>query len=117
MKRIAATGGRGYHDWRTVNETLDALALTDGVSEVIVGDADGADRWVRDWATSRGVALVVCRADWERYGPAAGPIRNRAALAHRPDVVVAFPGGKGTADMVRQAERAGIDVVRAGAWS
>jgi ABC-type branched-subunit amino acid transport system substrate-binding protein len=28
----------------------------------------------------------------------------------KPDAVVAFPGGRGTADMVRQARAAGIEV-------
>lgn len=30
----------------------------------------------------------------------------------RPDLVVAFPGGRGTEDMVTKAERAGIRVLR-----
>lgn len=29
----------------------------------------------------------------------------------KPDLVVAFPGGAGTADMVSRARRAGIDVL------
>ncbi len=55
---------------------------------------------------------IVCAAKWETYGKAAGPIRNREMLLNLPALVVAFPGGKGTADMVRQAERAGIPVRR-----
>jgi predicted Rossmann-fold nucleotide-binding protein len=31
----------------------------------------------------------------------------------RPDAVIAFPGGKGTADMVRKARAAGLPVVEA----
>jgi hypothetical protein len=33
----------------------------------------------------------------------------------RPDLVVAFPGGRGTADMVRRARAAGISVIEIGA--
>lgn len=33
----------------------------------------------------------------------------------RPDLVVAFPGGRGTADMVRRATAAGIEVIRVSA--
>ena len=29
----------------------------------------------------------------------------------KPDLVIAFPGGRGTADMVRKANRAGVKVV------
>jgi hypothetical protein len=30
----------------------------------------------------------------------------------KPDLVITFPGGRGTADMVRRAEKAGIEVTR-----
>ena len=30
----------------------------------------------------------------------------------QPHIVIAFPGGRGTADMVRKAEVAGVPVVR-----
>jgi hypothetical protein len=51
-------------------------------------------------------------ADWGQYGAPAGPIRNKTMLTQgRPDVVLAFPGGTGTADMKRQARRAGVRVV------
>jgi hypothetical protein len=29
----------------------------------------------------------------------------------KPDLVIAFPGGRGTADMVKKARRAGVEVV------
>jgi len=32
----------------------------------------------------------------------------------KPDLVLAFPGGRGTDDMVRRAEKAGIEVRRVG---
>lgn len=54
-------------------------------------------------------------ADWERNGRAAGPIRNRQMLDGKPDLVIAFPGGKGTADMVAEAKRRGIAVREVGA--
>lgn len=49
------------------------------------------------------------KADWNLYGKAAGAIRNTAMLDdHTPTLVVAFPDGKGTANMVRQAMARGI---------
>ena len=58
-------------------------------------------------------------ADWRRYGRSAGPIRNRRLLeqalveaqAHISPaftasvLVIAFPGGPGTASLVHQARR------------
>jgi ABC-type Fe3+-hydroxamate transport system substrate-binding protein len=46
-----------------------------------------------------------------KYGPSAGPIRNGRMLEYKPDLVIAFPGGRGTANMVKQARKAGIAVV------
>ena len=48
-------------------------------------------------------------ADWAKHGKAAGPIRNAEMLTEfLPDYIVAFPGGKGTADMLRKAEKARV---------
>ena len=53
-------------------------------------------------------------ADWQKHGRAAGPIRNQQMLDEgKPDLVVAFDGGRGTADMIARAEKAGVRVVRA----
>jgi hypothetical protein len=61
----------------------------------------------------RGVDIRTFSADWDKLGAAAGPVRNQKMLVEgRPDLVVAFPGGKGTADMVRRSERAGISAFR-----
>jgi predicted Rossmann-fold nucleotide-binding protein len=39
-------------------------------------------------------------------------VRNRQMLTEgRPDLVVAFPGGKGTANMVALARKAGVEIV------
>lgn len=52
---------------------------------------------------------------WKDHGKAAGPIRNQLMLDDfKPDLVVAFPGGKGTADMVKKAQDAGVTVILVG---
>jgi len=64
------------------------------------------------WARIKEVAVQVFPADWETHGKAAGPIRNQRMLDEgRPDLVVAFPGGRGTSDMVARAKRAGVEVM------
>jgi hypothetical protein len=57
------------------------------------------------------IVRFECKADWRKYGAAAGPIRNQRMLEGPPDIVVAFAGGKGTADMVQRARAAGIAVI------
>jgi hypothetical protein len=69
-------------------------------------------RWPRIGATTHpDIVRWECKAEWKKYGPAAGPIRNQRMLDWGPDLVVAFSGGKGTADMVRRARAAGVEVI------
>lgn len=99
---------------------------------IITGGASGADQGAECWARKRGIPYRGYPAPWETHGEwcrcpiieldrcgAAGPWRNgeMLRLEHAPDKgrqiahVVAFPGSRGTADMVRRARAAGIDVL------
>lgn len=105
--KLLVCGGRDYDDQMRVDYELDIL----GPHLVIEGGARGADRLARRWAERREVQCRTFAADWAKHGKSAGPIRNLLMLDEgKPDAVLAFPGGRGTADMVRQAERAGIPV-------
>lgn len=91
---------------------MDMLHVKHKFTALIQGGATGADTMARDWAaTHPEIKRYVCRANWDKYGLAAGPIRNAKMLEWGPDLVVAFAGGKGTADMVRRAKAAGIEVI------
>jgi hypothetical protein len=95
---------------------MDELAQRITIDAVIDGEARGADRMPGGWACRRGIENIKFRAEWEKLGRKAGPIRNQSMLDEgRPDVVVAFPGGRGTADMVRRARAAGVEVIEAAA--
>lgn len=86
-------------------------AKEEGATVLIAGGANGADAYCERWAAEHGLHVVRFRADWDAHGPAAGPIRNARMIAEgKPDLVIAFPGGRGTADCVRQAKAAGIPV-------
>ena len=90
----------GYHTW-----SIDA---------VIHGGARGADEGAARWGESEGVKVLAFPADWKKHGKSAGPIRNRKMLTEgKPDIVIAFPGGRGTENMIALAEDAGITVIRA----
>jgi hypothetical protein len=81
---------------------------------VIHGGARGADTLAAEWAWRNGKAEVVFPVtpeDWRIYGPIAGPRRNGIMLKEgKPDYVIAFPGGSGTAHMVTAAQRKGVKV-------
>lgn len=114
MRTIIVCGGRNYTNWKLVYDTLDRLNSEDAIAEIKHGCANGADRIADDWALSRLIARTHYPAEWEFHGKAAGPLRNQKMLDDGADLVVAFPGGRGTEDMVSRAVRAKIPVVRAG---
>jgi hypothetical protein len=109
--RVLITGGRDYADFWRLAKVLDGMHLEQPISCLIEGGATGADRLANGWAKRRGIPLETFTADWDLHGKAAGPIRNRRMLAEgKPDLVIAFPGGAGTADMVKQARKSGVHV-------
>jgi hypothetical protein len=111
---VLVCGGRNYNDRARVADVLDFLSPTggNGITKLIHGDATGADRLAERWAFDHHIEVETFPADWKTHGRKAGPIRNEGMLRlGRPDVVVAFPGGRGTADMVRRARAAGVKVI------
>jgi hypothetical protein len=134
--RVLVTGGRNYANrdrvYRALDEVCDAFGLWTTPDEygnklpsdveIIHGNAGhfdeeegvvyGADLLADEWAISNWVPMRRYPASWGAHGKAAGPIRNQQMLAEgKPDIVVAFPGGHGTADMVRRAKKAGVRVI------
>lgn len=91
--------------------TLAGLHERHHFTTIIEGGAPGADASAATFGKMNGIPVVTFKADWDAHGPAAGPIRNREMLLRgKPDMVIAFPGDAGTADMVRQAKDAGVPV-------
>lgn len=106
---VLACGGRDFTDWKRACKALDALAPKPKV--IVHGDASGADQLADKWAQVRQVAVRKHPADWTELGRAAGPIRNQEMLEQeKPDYVVAFPGGRGTSDLVSRAREMRIPV-------
>jgi predicted Rossmann-fold nucleotide-binding protein len=117
---IAAGGGRDLA-WPHQRIAAELLARSGGrlVHLLLHGGARGADAAIARAAHQLGWSSLVMSAEWGRHGRAAGPIRNREllqqaiarAVAHSSPgsmasvLVVAFPGGAGTASLVQQARR------------
>jgi hypothetical protein len=111
---VLVCGGRNFTDSRLVWDTLTELSREWQFKFLIHGDCPtGVDRIAVDWvSTVQGITEIGCPADWKTFGRAAGPIRNQLMIdKYFPDRVIAFPGGRGTADMVRRARVARIYVV------
>lgn len=111
--RLLVCGGRNYWHWEHAFNTLDQLHKERGIGVLIAGGATGADMVAARWAELRGVQAVICPAPWNgEHGRGAGPVRNAFMLTLEPDLVMAFPGGPGTKNMVEQAETDGIFVIK-----
>lgn len=119
-QRVLVCGGRDYNDEYIGHYSLSKYVgdpryhdPTGGYPTIIHGGCPtGADSIANSWAKAKGLPREIYPAQWDEFGKAAGPIRNKLMLNRgKPDLVIAFPGGKGTADMVRRAEKAGIKVI------
>lgn len=106
--KLLVCGGRDFFDAERMHRLLDLI----WPSFIIQGGARGADSLAANWAAKRGVPMRCFPADWHNHGKAAGHIRNKQMLDEgKPDMVLAFPGGAGTANMVGQAKQRGVPVV------
>jgi hypothetical protein len=113
VTRVLVCGGRNYADWRKVSDTLRKLHDETPIDVIIHGCASGADTLAARWAFLAGIREHAFGADWETHGRAAGPIRNQRMLDEgTPNLVIAFPGGRGTDDMVSRARERGVKVVQ-----
>lgn len=136
-RRVLVCGGRDYADEGRVFSALDALHTEETattllpIGVLIQGGAgkqillDGRKRWVgadalaKAWAWSRKIHCDTYWPDWEGFRRGgnvrgAGPSRNTLMLhLGKPTVLLAFPGGGGTANMVGKARAAGVIVLEA----
>jgi hypothetical protein len=98
--KVLVTGGRDYKDYGVVAQELAKLKP----DTIVQGGATGADHLARVWANANNVLCVTYPAQWKQHGKKAGYLRNKQMLEEeQPDLVLAFPGGKGTANMVKIA--------------
>jgi hypothetical protein len=112
-RRVLVCGGRDYADVDTLCRVLDASHKAHPIAVLIHGAASGADDLASEWAASHGILISAHPANWQAHGKLAGPIRNQRMLnEQKPDIVIAFPGGKGTADMCKRARKAGLVVLQ-----
>jgi hypothetical protein len=123
MTKALVCGGRDYRNVERLTRVLDAAVERLGVDAIVqggqksvdyeTGDEYGADWLAKQWAIGRQLQCETFYANWAEHGDAAGPIRNRKMRDEaKPDLGIAFQGGKGTRGMVRLLEEVGIPVHR-----
>ncbi len=116
--KLLVTGGRDYGDDNSgARDQLSKALKQLCPDEIIHGGCSGADQLASNWADYYGLRNTSCPPTPEerkRFGPkACFVMRNQRMLDdHSPDLVLAVRGGRGTADMVRRALKAGVPVLR-----
>lgn len=109
--RVAIVGCRYFNDYDLLYSNMGNLfpaMLSDDPQYVIVsGGAPGADTLAARFAKEEFMNTEIFRADWEKHGKAAGPLRNQK-IVDRADYVVAFWDGKsrGTKDTINKTMKA-----------
>ena len=110
--RVLVCGGRMYADRERIFQVLGDLHRERGIEVILHGAASGVDLLSVVRADRNGLRAIGFPADWARDGKRASQKRNQKIMSvGRPHMLVAFPGGKGTAEMIRFAKAEGIQVV------
>jgi len=141
VRTIAITGGRDVHPSTASLRSFASLVQATRAALVVHGDCrTGVDQVVAEYLVrTTDVAVEGWPADWKRYRRWAGPRRNKLMLEQDRrewggenretlvDLLVAWPGGVGTADCTESAHRLGIlvlpvdriaaDVLRGDKWT
>ena len=109
--KIVIGGCRGYTDYKVfcdfVSQCLTSEENLDSMT-ILSGHCSGVDTMAERYAQENGIALEIFPANWEAYGRAAGPVRNREMVS-QADIVIAFWDGKskGTASLLQYAKKLG----------
>ena len=108
MKTIIA-GGRNVTEADILESALDELPWQ--ISEVVSGGAKGVDQMGEEWAERNSIPVKQFKADWKTYGRAAGPKRNEQMAEYAEALLAIWDGqSKGTANMIKNAEKQGLTV-------
>jgi ribA/ribD-fused uncharacterized protein len=109
--RLLVSGGRDFDDVDFIVKHLNRLHKSRTITSVVHGAARGVDTICGFWAYEiDGIEPIAVPAEWHdkigNFDRGAGHKRNQRMLDEfRPNALFAFPGGKGTADMVFRASK------------
>lgn len=113
--RILVTASRDWTDKETIHRQL--LEHVKGNRDVTIVHGDcpiGGDQIADEFAEKNGWIVERHPAEWERYGSAAGPIRNTKMVRQGAHICLAFikDNSRGATGCANLAEKARILTVR-----
>jgi hypothetical protein len=110
--KVLVCGGRDFDDCVFLYRQMDKIDKLYNIYCVVEGDAKGTDKMAGKWGRFRKKEVKVYPAKWKKFGKRAGPIRNLTMLEDNSDIelVISFPGGNDTRNMVDKAREKKIAV-------
>jgi hypothetical protein len=105
--RVIIAGSREGVTYEDIEKGVQQFEQAWGlITEVVSGCAAGADTFGEQYAKAHNIRVNPMPADWNRYGRAAGPIRN-SEMAKYADGLIAISvnDSRGTANMIQTAKR------------
>lgn len=111
MKRhnIAIVGSRGFDEYEVLEESILSLFQPDQINKIISGGAIGTDTLAEQFSSKHNVQIEVIKPEWNKYGRAAGPIRNKEIMKAADFAIVFWDGSsKGTLNDLKICYKQGI---------
>lgn len=89
--KLAVVGSRDFSDLSKVEAVL--TVDINRITEIVSGGARGVDTAGAEFAKKHGIKLKIFLPDWDKFGRAAGMIRNKQIVDYC-DELIAFWDGK-----------------------
>ena len=82
------------------------------ITEIVSGRAKGVDQFGEWYARANKITLSIFPANWQQYGNAAGPIRNKE-MAEYADACIVIWNGKsaGSTNMIKLAKEQSLGLM------
>lgn len=110
---LAIIGSRTFTDYSTLCKFIEgytSLGIT--IGGIVSGGAKGADSLAKRYADENGIPLLEFIPNWDKYGKAAGMIRNRDIIDAADEVLAFWDGtSRGTKNSIDYARKKKVPVV------
>jgi hypothetical protein len=104
--KIVIAGSRHIIDPSIVEKAIKESGFLGAISEIVSGGARGVDSLAEEYARDTGIPFKLFPADWDKYGKAAGPIRNQQMAEYADALIAVWDGkSKGTLNMINNMKK------------
>jgi hypothetical protein len=84
---LAVVGGRNFSDYALLKKELDLFTQSNIVTKIVSGGAKGADSLAEKYAKDNNLEILIFKPDWNKYGKAAGIIRNEDIIRESTHII------------------------------